>query len=283
MTRIASPAPAHEGPIRLDLEAQLVETPFLTNAVAVCRAALDAGGIVAIDGPPGTGKTTGARIIANVSRREPVIVRMTDRPAPLDMLRYIVGQVGKLDRFKPAVDDFLQHHRNPRGYQMQELIKALFTDWGGLLIIDELQYTAINSMQELVWLYEETYRSFGLVIAGHGVHEAVQKYPQLATRLMTVVEFAPLTGQVLLDTVRGLDHRFSSSGASVILRHDNAFSRGLLRNWIMTIRWLNKHGVTRTIRHADLDEVRKVLPASLDGNTTPPPSQPKRPGRTRSR
>lgn len=98
-------------------------------------------------------------------------------------------------------------------------------------------------MAELVWLYEHTYHGFGIVVAGSGVLDAVQRHPQLPTRIMGSVHFRPLTGADLIGTVQALDERFAATKPSTLLSHDEALCLGRLRPWAMTLEWLDTLGV----------------------------------------
>lgn len=106
-----------------------------------------------------------------------------------------------------------------------------------------MQQAAAAAMAELVWLYEHTYHAFGVVVAGSGVLEAVQRHPQLATRIMGSVHFQPLSGGDLIRTVQALDERFAATRGSTLLAHDEALCLGRLRPWAMTLEWLHTLGV----------------------------------------
>ncbi|MCA0146659.1 ATP-binding protein [Blastococcus sp. LR1] len=137
---------------------------------------------------------------------------------------------------------------------------ALFSTWGGVLIIDELQNTQENALQELVWLYEETDHAFGLAVVGTGVLDAAKKRPQLHSRIMGAVTFAPLHGEELITAVQHLDDRFAATPKRVLAQHNEAACAGLLRRWVQTVRWLNRFEITSAVTSDDLAQIRRTMP-----------------------
>ncbi|GMA18853.1 ATP-binding protein [Arsenicicoccus piscis] len=176
-------------PFSAVLENEPAVTPHFLDAYTKIRYATDQNAIVAIDGPPGTGKTTCAVYAADQVSRPAAIVTMSDRPAPLDVLRHshqaITGErSGRLTR-----------------YELGNLLRDALPDWGGLLVVDELQNAQVSAMKELVWLHEMTRAGFALAVVGSDVLAAVAQYPQLASRVLTSASFAPLDGDDLLAAV----------------------------------------------------------------------------------
>lgn len=201
-------------------------TPYFRDAYAKIRYATDENAIVAIDGPPGTGKTTCAVYAADRVARPAVIVTMSDRPAPLDVLRHsyqaITGErCGRLTR-----------------YDLGNLLRDALPEWGGLLVVDELQNAQVSAMKELVWLHETTRGGFALAAVGSNVLEAVTRYPQLESRVLTSATFAPLDGDDLLGAVGRLHPGFALADPADVFVHDRVVCRGLIRTWAHTARVL---------------------------------------------
>lgn len=216
----------------LGLVTDLVPTPWLVTGLDTIRRVVDLNKIAAIEGDPGTGKTTTVRVFREQCERPVALATMPGRPAPLDLLRLIYQALNGAGPSSRANKFELQN----------ELLEQL-RDWGGVLIVDELQNSAARSMQDLVWLYEESQHAFAVVVVGTNVLEAVAAYPQLLSRVMGAVTFQPLTGDVLVDTVRGLDDRLAQTSVGVLLTHNANACRGVLRRWIMTVEWLNTMGI----------------------------------------
>lgn len=210
----------------IGLESNLAQTRFFTSGLLAANGVMTVNGIAAFDGVPGTGKTTCARYVARTAQRPCAIATMPHKPAPLDLLRHTFRAVTQMD------------HSGTR-FQMQNDLCSVLSTWNGVLIVDELQNTQADAMQELVWLYEEVQHSFALIVVGTGVLSAVARYPQLQSRIMGSVVFDALRGKDLIDAVQALDPRLAATQTSVLAQHDQAACAGLLRRWVMTVRWLN--------------------------------------------
>lgn len=253
MTNLAS----ENQPLDLGLETDLAETSYFREGVLMARGVLATNGILAIDGIPGTGKTTCARFVAQTSDRPVALIRMNHKPAPLELLR----------RTYLAITGIKAGKRDTR-FDLQEDLLALLTDWDGVLIVDELQNSEANAMQELTWLYEESNHDFGLVVVGTNVLNAVLKYPQLETRIMGEHTFHPLRGQALVSAVRALDDRFADADVSALAEHNEAVCAGLLRRWVHTVRWLNAMNITDTVTSEVLADARSMMPKPRQHATT---------------
>ncbi len=212
----------------LGIETRLVPTSHMVEGLRTIHDVATQNRIAAIDGPPGSGKTTTVRLFREEVDRPCALATMPGRPAPLDLLRLIYQSL----------------HGTPPGHKMSRLelqnsLLAHLTDWRGVLIVDELQNSAVASMQDLVWLYEESNHAFAIVVVGTGVIDAVRAYPQLLSRMMGSVTFEPLRGEALINAVQGLDLRLAATPTGVLLTHDLNACSGILRRWVMTVHWLD--------------------------------------------
>lgn len=246
-------------PLDLGLETDLAETTYFREGVLKARGVLATNGILAIDGVPGTGKTTCARFVAQTSDRPAALIRMSHRPAPLELLR----------RTYLAITGVKAGKRDTR-FELQEDLLDVLTEWGGVLIVDELQNSEANAMQELTWLYEESDHDFGLVVVGTNVLNAVLKYPQLETRIMGEHTFHPLRGRALISAVRALDDRFTDADIAALSEHNEAICAGLLRRWVQTVRWLNAMDITTTVTASVLNDARSMMPTPRSTDDTVP-------------
>ncbi len=239
----------------LGLDTDLASTPSMLTALDVIHSVMAKNKIVAIDGLPGYGKTTSVRLFreqcARNGGRPTALATMPGRPAPLDLLRMIYAAA---------------HGHAPAGrmnrHEMQTELLAFFTDWDGVLIVDELQNSQIPSLADLVWLYEESQHAFGLVIVGTGVLEAIQAHRQLFTRVMGAVHFQALVGADLIEALHQMDDRLAATPNGVLLKHDNRHCKGNLRRWVQTVCWLNEFNLFpgRPVTQADFDRVGRSLP-----------------------
>jgi replication-associated recombination protein RarA len=264
---VTAPLPEPPRAVPLGLETKLTETEHFRRGAITAQAVLSGNNILAFDGPPGTGKTTCARWVAQHAERPCAIATMPGRPAPLDLLRYthlkITGTQANGTRF----------------VMQNDLLRVLST-WGGILIVDELQNTQAFALQELVYLYEESGHAFGLVLVGTGVVNAAAAHPQLLSRIMSSIYFAPLVGATLIAHIREIDPRFEQASTSVLAEHDQQACAGLLRRWVHTVRWLNCLDVTDTVTATDLKYVRAKLAQDLSNPLEPAVDRPGRPRRT---
>lgn len=256
-------------PLDLGLETDLAETSYFREGVLMARGVLATNGILAIDGVPGTGKTTCARFVAQTSDRPAALIRMSHKPAPLELLR----------RTYLAITGVKAGTRDTR-FDLQEDLIEVLDDWDGVLIVDELQNSEANAMQELTWLYEESDHNFGLVVVGTNVTNAVLKYPQLETRIMGEHTFHPLRGQALISAVRALDDRFAEADMSALADHNEAVCAGLLRRWVQTVRWLNALDVSDTVTADVLSDARSMMPKPR--KNTPATGSPRKSGSRRA-
>lgn len=238
-----------EQALSLGLEAtHLAQTRGLQECMLKALAALNSNGIMAIDGVPGVGKTTCARLVSQAGRRPFAMVRMTDTPRPTELLRRGLKAITGTPT-APADERF----------HLQERFLRVLDGWGGVLIVDELQNSLANVMQELTWLYEESDHGFGLIVVGTGVINALNRYPQLQTRLLTDHTFMPLRDTDLVTAVRDIDDRFCDASDAVLKEHDEAKCAGLLRRWGQTVTWMNELGITETVDAAILRDVRSMM------------------------
>src|SRR4051812_18873528 len=106
--------------VSLGLETALVQTTFFKDGFLTAQAVIDGNDIAAFDGPPGTGKTTCARYVAQHAKRPCALATMSHNPAPLDLLRYThLALTG----------------REPTGtrFQMQNDLVRILSAWQGVL------------------------------------------------------------------------------------------------------------------------------------------------------
>lgn len=219
------------------LVANPVHTGFFSDAQLKITVSSSNNAIMAIDGMPGTGKTTCVTFAAEQIQRPAVLVTLPGRPAPTELLRLTYEA---LTGSKPDGRMTAQH----LGSELRDQL----ADWGGLLVVDELQNLQAPSMQQLVWLHETSQHGFGLVVVGYGVLKATEHHPQLRSRIFTSAMFSPLEGDELVRAVRSLHPALAGSTEPAILRHDARTCHGLFRRWAHTCTWLGEQDqpVTKT-------------------------------------
>ena len=212
--------------VELMLSTPLVRPPSFREGVSVTDSVIDRNEIVVFDGPAGTGKTTTARYVAGRCARPCAVVTVPDRKSPLDLLRLIYLAVTGTQ------------HAGTR-YQMTNDLSRSLRAWAGVLVIDEMHLCGVDGLHTIVHLYEVTGRAFAVVMVGSGVSEVVDQYDNLATRVLATVDFEPLAGEDLYETLAGMDPRLAVTPRDVLSRHNDRACGGLLRRWVKTLTWLD--------------------------------------------
>lgn len=234
-------------PLSAILDGTPATTPSFRSAHVKMRAVAEQNRIMAIDGEPGTGKSTCAVWTADVIQVPAAVATMTHRPAPLDVLRNtwqaVTGAVAP----------------NATHYELGNDVRDLLAGWGGVLVIDELQNCTANALQELVWLHETTQGAFTLVLVGSGVHAALHAYPQLRSRVMAYATFERVTGVDVQAVARALHEGFAGTPDKDLHVHDQLFARGLLRDWATTATWARALRLPGTVTAADLKRIRVLI------------------------
>lgn len=233
----------------LRLQAGLAHTPSFTRGFTEILGVSEKNGVIAIDGPSGTGKSTCTYAVAKCIKRPMAVFTLTDDPTPLELLKRIVEA---LTGERPLGSRF----------DLQNEALPLLRGWRGILAFDEFQASKQPIMRELTWAYEESRRGFTLVLVGTGVLNALGRHPQLEGRLLGEVVFAPLAGDEMLDAVRVLDPRLGKATNDTLSRHNHKACNGLLRRWTQTIEWLDILEMTGVATETKLREVRNHLPAA---------------------
>lgn len=212
-------------------ESKIVETRTLTAAYATSRLLLKTNRIAFFDGPPGTGKTTAATVIAEKADRPVAMMTMSFRPAHLDVLRHTMKALTGLSG-------------SGTKSQMEDELTHILTDWGGLLIVDEVQNCGTAGIQTLRYLHDRTGCSFALLLVGWQALDTIRAYPDLQSRVISEVMFTPISGRELFNYIHASHEILAATPREVLSFIDSRYGQGILRNWRNVAETMAATGIT---------------------------------------
>lgn len=206
------------------LQHDLVPTPSLKFASVLVTLALDMQGLLVLDGPAGTGKTSAAVWLARQNPewrwaylQVPHTVRFDEVPAHVQ--EAITGY--------PA-------HGKVRDIQRENV--RLLREHHVAFIADEVQHAGTKGIQAVRYLADLT--AMGptggtpILLVGHGSLNAASTAPEMLDRLVGTAEFALLGGGALLEFVAILHPRLAVTSDDIIARlDDECAGNGSLRSW----------------------------------------------------
>ncbi len=206
------------------LKHPLVPTPSLKLASMLVTLALDMQGLLVIDGPSGTGKTSAAVWLARQNPQwrwaylqVPHTVRFDEVPAHVQ--ETITGY--------PA-------HGKVRDIQRENV--RLMQQHHVAFIADEVQHAGTKGIQAVRYLADLT--AMGptggtpILLVGHGSLNAASTAPEMLDRLIGTAEFTLLGNGALLEFAHTLHPRLAVTPDDVIGRlDDECAGNGSLRSW----------------------------------------------------
>lgn len=212
---------------QLNIAHPLVKTPYVDEATLRLDLVSADRQVALIDGPCGTGKTTTVEWYADQSGQPAPVVMMPPTIRGADALRHIGRRV-------------CGHEMTDGPVAMQEEVIEALTDSGGLLIVDEVQNLGAQGIAMLRYLHDRTRRhgrhAFSLVLVGYGVGKVIAKRPELASRVLSSLYFAPLRGGQLTDYLHQRDPRLAASVPAALVKLNSTYAGGLLRRWEHVLR-----------------------------------------------
>lgn len=238
-------------PLGVDLPPGILPTPALKQGLVAARMLLATNRIAFYDGPPGTGKTTAATVIAHLAQRPVAQVTLPYRPAPLDVLRLVIQALtGRMGVGTKS--------------EMEEECAVLLLDWQGLLIVDEVQNAGTPGIQTLRYLHDRSGCTFALLLVGWRALLTIKEHPDLDSRIIAKVGFEPLTGDTLITFLRQSDPRYAETPTAVLRHINDTYASGNLRHWNYLSRALDALGFTGPLDQTTATQVVSYM-RTLDG------------------
>lgn len=213
----------------LDLnDANLLSTRSYRLAVRACKDAINERSMVAVYGEAGCGKTFAIEnALEQHNEIENHLLDLPMRPSPRGIAARLIKELTGTNASGPL-------------YELDEQLVELLTATPRLLVFDEAQRLTLDGIEYLRHLHDAATRkrqqtgchSFGLVFAGgHGCYQTLQRYPMLASRISTWVEFAPLKPEETASLLPAFHPVLTDADPDVIELIDDGYAHGVLRNW----------------------------------------------------
>ncbi|MFJ6054464.1 AAA family ATPase [Streptomyces sp. NPDC092307] len=178
----AGPDCAAAGVDTLIPEADVVVTEALEQTASALRHVVAAGGVMCIDGAPGAGKTVALQYALSLLPPGPAVRRV---PIP-------VG--ASVSQLRHAIAETLALKVRPDNrYNITDQALATALRHPHVLVCDDIQRLSPPALEYLCRLAADPGAPTTLVLAGTGSTQAVQRIPELASRILTRRHIPPLT------------------------------------------------------------------------------------------
>jgi DNA transposition AAA+ family ATPase len=236
------------------LPRSLASTPSGKRAQTAFTLTIRQKAIMLIDGPPGTGKTTASAqliLMAEESGVQAAYIAVPERPSPTELLHLTIEAISGM----PA---------SGTKHAMENEARAILADFGGLLVLDEVQNLKRTGMQELRYLHDDSQTSVAMLLSGWQADDVIRGQPDLNSRVRYRAAFQLLRPNEVASTVRQLGPILANADEEIINQVDEVYARGNLRQWTSFSRTAQELiGVTSELDWAAAEAVIALLDASV--------------------
>ena len=206
--------------------AELVRTEQLTTLAHGAPLVLQRRRIVAVDGSPGSGKSTAVAALGASASIDAVTVNVRPKSSGL----------GLMQSFFEAITG--APHMGGTQRQVESALKVLLAEKPRLVIVDEAQNVGLPALQALRFLLDLPTGKWGLVLAGKGLLAMLAKEQMLDSRVALRITMPKLTGNTLISTLSKLHPLCADAPARLLLAIDMAWAHGNLREWTKLLEWV---------------------------------------------
>jgi RecA/RadA recombinase len=204
-----------------------------TNALSLLKAgaamAVENGTIIAVDGPPGCGKTTAIAALADQWDAGPVhfakiFPTATDKTVLASVFQAVTGLASPPKMNQKAFQDEL---------------RVLLAGTGRLVMLDEAQNAGRDALEMLRILHEDPVSRWGLVLAGVDLRSHISaRNRALISRVGLIAPCAKLTWEETPGKLADLHPLYAAMPTDLIDRAHQLDARGELRRWRILLGWL---------------------------------------------
>ncbi|MFJ6053400.1 AAA family ATPase [Streptomyces sp. NPDC092307] len=199
-------------------EADMVVTEALEQTASALRHVVAAGGVTSIDGAPGTGRTVALQYALSLLPTGPAVRRV---PIP-------VGAT--VSQLRHAIAEALALEVRPDNrYNTTDQALATALRHPHVLVYDDIQRLSPPALEYLCRLAADPGASTTLVRTGTGSTRALQRIPELASRILTRRHIPPLTPTQTQAVLPAYHPPWGKAPPQHVARADERCARGNFR------------------------------------------------------
>lgn len=213
----------------LALGTTLVQSEPLDLLQAGAPCTFTSGFIVAVDGPPGCGKTTALTQLVRTYDGQTCAVSLD----PCSTNKDVVAQV-----HLAVVGTHITSRT--RRTEMQADLRAELASTRRLLVIDEAQNSSVSALQMIRHLHMDPTATFDLVLCGSGLDKKLSSEAMLANRVGQWARFQPIDNANIPATLSALHPLFARTDDDALMRADAQICHGVLREWVKVLGFLQR-------------------------------------------